>query len=79
MSEFLKLMIRAQAAGAQRLTFSVDLDTLDTDGHAAWQAISRGKDLPPHIAAGRTGEEALRELVTFLERIAGTPEPPSAA
>ena len=71
MSEFRKLLERARAAGATRLYFAAALDGYREDdvSHLPWECRATLEPHLPHVGKGRTGEEALREVVKFLERI----------
>lgn len=64
MGAFTDMLAEAKALGAERLAFSVDLTR--TDGaQRRWIASSpRGF----RVAFGRTGEEALRNLVEILRK-----------
>jgi hypothetical protein len=63
--------VRAKDAGATEITFKVNLKGYDFSNHDHdWRWTARALTEPagpPHIATGRAGEEALRELVKFLE------------
>lgn len=65
------MLERAHKAGAVALTFDVELDGYreDDTAHQPWECRAMTHPFIPNLARGRTGEEALRELVTFLERI----------
>lgn len=66
------LLLEAKAAGAEQIHFSVDLTAFEeprTTENRCWACQAPGSTLVPHVATGRTGEEALRELVTFLKKI----------
>jgi hypothetical protein len=66
------LMMEASAHGATRIRFVVDL--MDYDGTAdltqRWACTAMGLEIP-HVAVGKTVEEALRELVKFLKATRG--------
>jgi hypothetical protein len=69
-------MLEAKAAGAAEISFHVNLRTYEgegMDGMHRWAARATLDEPPnvPHVATGRTGEEALRELVTYLKAIGG--------
>lgn len=72
MSEFRSLLDRAHKAGAIGLTFRVTLEGYREDDMAnrPWECHATIEPSLPNVAKGRTGEEALRESVAFLERIA---------
>lgn len=70
MSAFSELCIRARKLGAARLIFTVDIFDTDENGICGnWTCIGGGRygEDSVGIAHGRTGEEALRHLVTDLE------------
>ena len=70
MSVFSDLMLEAKVAGANTLCFVVDIE--DFTGHSdrvRWTVRSFGDVKMPHVAVGRSGEEALRELVAFLKKV----------
>lgn len=72
MTVFAKLCMRARAKGAARLIFTADLFQQATDEGICgdWTCIGgdiHGRDDALGIGHGRTGEEALRELVDKLE------------
>lgn len=71
MSEFRKLLDRAHKAGARRLYFTAELEGYreDDTSHQPWECKAALTPHLPHVGKGRTGEEALREVVRFLERI----------
>lgn len=73
---FPDLCMRARKAGAQRLVFTSELDSLEgtPDGGAvgaseAWSVTAFGRVASEPLARcyGRTGEEALRLVVEKLE------------
>ena len=70
-SAFRALMKRAHELGAFELFWSVKLESIDPDGLGFWTCRALLDPQTPHIAVGRTGEEALRELVMFLEKTRG--------
>ena len=79
MGAFSDLMIEAQTLGALEIHFSVQLEGYKGDADTPrWAA--RAELRPdtfhqiPHVAKGRTGEEALRELVGFLRAISSERE-----
>lgn len=63
-------MLEAKAEGATALKFWCDLTDYNGEADAVprWEAYALTEKGVPHRAAGRTGEEALRELVTFLKK-----------
>ncbi len=71
MSVFSDLLLEAKAHGAERVEFSVDLNGyMGTPDRHRWTAratLSSSDPFVPHLALGRAGEEALRELVKFLK------------
>lgn len=72
MGAFADLLGQAQKFGAHEITFRVRLEGAPSpDGHRPWTATALLDPKVPNLAMGRTGEEALRELVAFLERTAG--------
>lgn len=68
MSVFRDLMARAAARGPTHLRFAVDLEAASKETSTAW-ACEVADAAPGEDAAafGRTGEEALRNLVAKLE------------
>ncbi len=70
-SVFRQLLDRAAAAGCTSARFTVSFHDWGNDETFRWEASSTGAVVVPHCAAGRSGEEALRELVRFLEKTKG--------
>lgn len=65
-------MLEAKAAGAISIGFRVDLEGFTGEcDRLRWTARAVIDPSPsvPHVAVGRSGEEALRELVVFLKKI----------
>ncbi len=72
MSVFLELISRARSAGATRLQWECDVTDWASDprrvGRWTCAAVATDRNAVPALATGRTGEEALRELVEAMER-----------
>ena len=73
MGAFTDLMLEAKLAGATSIGFRVDLEGFngETD-RLRWTAravLIEPMLSVPHVAVGRSGEEALRELVTYLKKV----------
>ena len=71
LSVFRTLMEEARRLGAKELHFTVDLDDYrEDDGKKRWTCHATLEPGLPNKAVGRTGEEALREMVKFLGALA---------
>lgn len=75
MGAFSSLMLEAKQLGAIEINFNVRLGDYggETDETQRWAARAVLDDpvRVPHVAVGRSGEEALRELVVYLKAIGG--------
>lgn len=75
MSAFRDLILDAEKLGVTKLSWHVDVRGYAEDA-GRWQCVATvpfdGKPVwsDTLTARGRTGEEALRELVCFLQRVA---------
>jgi hypothetical protein len=56
------LIAEAESLGVNKLTW--------TSESGGWSCRASGRDVPPCEGRGKTGEEATREIVNFLRRIA---------
>lgn len=74
MSAFTDLLREAETLGATKLTWDCDLRDYASDERRAnrWtcRASLRDATLTTVDCTGRTGEEALREIVAFLKAVA---------
>lgn len=74
MSAFIDLVNEAVALGATKLSWDCDTRDWDSEPRREGRWTCRATLLKPlhtvYEAAGRTGEEALRQIVDFLRRIA---------
>lgn len=72
LSIFRELLHTAEKLGALELSFTVRLGKYrEDDNQNRWSCRALLDPPLPNIAQGRTGEEALRECVRFLERMFG--------
>lgn len=71
MSAFRELLTRAMKAGCTGVSFHASLVSYEEDNEQKkpWSCWLEFSPLIPHRAEGRTGEEALREAVTWLEKL----------
>jgi hypothetical protein len=74
-SVFADLLLEAKLHGAERIEFSVDLagyvGVPDRQRWTARATLASHEPNVPHLAIGRAGEEALRELVNYLKATTG--------
>lgn len=75
MGAFSDLMLEARKLGAAELNFNVNLNgfmgNVDVPRWSCRCKLDASEKPVPNHAVGRTGEEALRECVTFLRMTAG--------
>lgn len=75
MSVFSDLLLEAKERGAKHVAFAVDLDGYrgepDRFRWTAKATLAADEPAVPHLAIGRSGEEALRELVNYLKATGG--------
>lgn len=69
MGAFRDLLHEAESLGVLELNFRVRLGQYKEDSAPLWQARALLDPPIPTHAVGRTGEEALRELVKFLHTV----------
>ena len=70
MSAFRVLLEQADKLGVAKLVFACDVRGYrEDDQMKRWTCTASGNGLAPAQGLGRSGEEALREIVGFLERI----------
>ncbi len=72
MGAFSDLMVEALELGIEDVEFTVNLRCYAgvADHVPRWSARAGAVKIP-HVATGRTGEEALRELVVFVRAFQG--------
>jgi hypothetical protein len=71
-SAFLDLVAEAETLGVTKLTWHCDVRDWSKDPRRAgrWSCRISGPGIVPAEGIGRTGEEAMREILGFLKAVA---------